>query len=149
MKATPVQHLYVLSGTAPPDIRREISSMTERQKQLTDARHPLYGHVGAQPRLQSRKSFLTVAGIGAQTLSAHRRQRWLETYEPNNNGIPEPAEHLPPGSRHLWVSLYRARTGVAKTGENMLRWGFSDNERCECGEVVLFIRSSERFAARR
>ena len=121
MKATPVQHLYVLSGIAPPDIRRETSSMTERHKQMTDTRHPLYGHVGAQPRLQSRKSFLTVAGIGAQTPSAHRRQRWLETYEPNNNGIPEPAEHLPPGShlpRHLWVSLNRARTGVAKTGEN-------------------------------
>ena len=39
MKATPLQDLYVLSGIAPPDIRRETCSMIERQKQLTDARH--------------------------------------------------------------------------------------------------------------
>jgi len=59
LKPTPVEEIQVLSGIAPPDIRREIASEIERHKQQNDPRHPLHGKSPPQPRLKSRKSFLT------------------------------------------------------------------------------------------
>jgi len=43
LKPTPVKEIQVLSGIAPPDIRREIASEIERHKQQNDPRHPLHG----------------------------------------------------------------------------------------------------------
>ena len=63
--------------------------------------------------------------------------KWTEDYDENNDSLPEPNEKLPPGTdlpRRDWVALNRARSKVAKTGENLVRWGFSDDAHCICGE---------------
>ena len=36
-------------------------------------------------------------------------------------------------SRRAWTRLNRLRTGVGRFGANMLRWGLSTNDCCECG----------------
>ena len=58
MKNTPINQLYNLSGLAPPLIRRICHLMTEKHKQETDQRHPLYGALPSDRRLKSRFSFL-------------------------------------------------------------------------------------------
>ena len=44
--------------TPPPDVRRKVASMKERQRQTTDKRHPImFDQVHPISRLKSRKSF--------------------------------------------------------------------------------------------
>ena len=137
LKATPVQSLYVLSGIAPPTIRRDAIAKVERGKQLRDPRHPLHIHQPVQQRLKSRKSFITTNTLGRITPQAYRRKKWTENYNENNESLPEPNERLPPGTdlpRRDWVALNRARSKVAKTGDNLVRWGLSNDAHCICGE---------------
>ena len=58
LKNTPINQLYYLSGIAPPLIRRKCHLMTEKHKQETDQRHPLYGELPSDRRLKWRFSFL-------------------------------------------------------------------------------------------
>ena len=48
LRPTPTESLYILSVIATPEIRRNAASSRERHRQLTDARHPLFGHVPAK-----------------------------------------------------------------------------------------------------
>ena len=54
MSETNSNSLYILSGIAPPDIRRSAASSRERKRQSTDGRHPLFGQVPTNKRLKSR-----------------------------------------------------------------------------------------------
>ena len=137
LKATPVQALYVLSGISPPSIRRDTITKVERDRQLNDHRHPLYGHQEVLRRLLSRKSFLTTNGLDQVTPQAYRKAKWNDQFDLQNNALPEPNESLPAGidlPRRDWVTLNRARSKVAKTGDNLVRWGFAENAQCVCGE---------------
>ena len=99
----------------------------------------LHDHRPVTQRLPSRRSFAAVNQLGAITPTAYRCRKWLESYDYHNDAMPEPSENLPPGThlpRRLWVALNRARSKVAKTGDNMVRWGLSDNASCECGEAI-------------
>ena len=58
LKATKVDDLYVLSGIAPPHIRRCIHSQKEKFKQENDPLHPLFNSEPATKPLRSRHSFL-------------------------------------------------------------------------------------------
>src|SRR5215475_10518383 len=59
LKPTKTSSLHILSGISPPQIRRQVSSMKERERINTDNRHPLFGQSVAPSRLKSRKSFLS------------------------------------------------------------------------------------------
>ena len=63
LRPTPLPSLYCLAGIAPPAIRRDAIIRKERDKQLCDDRHPLYGHQDLPRRLKSRNSFATVDGL--------------------------------------------------------------------------------------
>ena len=60
----------------------------------------------------------------------------------DNEALPAPKEELPSGSglpRKEWVTLSRARAKVAKTRDNLLKWGFVEDARCPCGADVQTI----------
>ena len=61
LKPTKVESLYQLAGIAPPTIRRSTNSQREREKQTTDNRHSLYGHIAPTKRLKSQKELRTLS----------------------------------------------------------------------------------------
>ena len=137
LKATPLPSLYRLAGIPPPAIRREALTKVERDKQISDSRHPLYGHEPVPTRLRSRHSFMTVTGLGVLSPGDFRLARWGDTDVNNNDALPEISESLPSGTdlpRQEWVALNRARAKVAKTGDNLVRWDIEPSAECPCGD---------------
>ena len=69
--------------------------------------------------------------------------RWTESaMDSTNEALPEPKECLPLGwnlPRREWVTLNRARAKVAKTRDNLVKWGFVRNADCPCGTAVQTI----------
>ena len=61
IRPTATPDLYVLSGIAPPEIRRSVHCQNERTKQLTDQRHNLHHHQPVKSRLHSRNSFVSTS----------------------------------------------------------------------------------------
>ncbi|XP_061721084.1 uncharacterized protein LOC133527905 [Cydia pomonella] len=137
LKPTKRDHLYQLSGIAPPDIRRDVAGAVERGKQLRDLRHPLHNHKPVTARLKSRKSFVTNSALQHQTPQEARLKSWNSQLNDTSLRIPA-AELLPPGGKEnwaVWKALNRLRTGVGRSKDNLLRWGIGRQGDifCECG----------------
>ena len=136
LRPTPLPSLYRLAGIAPPEIRRDTMTRTEKFKQEVDERHPLYEHIPATPRLKSRKSFMKNESLNLRSAYDHKIESWREWDQSTNDALPEPNEQLPRGThlqRKDWVTLNRGRAKVGKTGENMKRWGIQPTSECSCG----------------
>ena len=138
LKPTPVESLYILSGIAPPDIRRKAVSCRERELQMNDSRHPLHGANAPRKRLKSRSSFLD--DVEPQTPETYRMSAWNERVSQlpqRAHMLITPAESLPPGAEAPWVEwrcLNRLRTQVGRSKVNLKKWGYLDgDDRCECG----------------
>ena len=140
LKPTQLPALYRLASIAPPSIRRDTLTKCERDKQLGDNRHPLYGYQDIGRRLKSRNSFATTNGLGNRKPSEYRLERWKDANQLlPSDCLPEASESLPPGSsfcRKDWVALNRARAKVGKTGDNLAKWGLAENAACPCGEPI-------------
>lgn len=139
LKPTPVNQLYLLSGIAPPKVRRSTASMVERSKQLNDPRHPMFGQEPARSRLKSRHSFLTSVHPLTETKTATRRKMWDEILKPEDKAMGIlPDEKLPPGNDQkwpIWKSLNRLRSQVGKCAVNMFNWGYQvEPTLCHCGQ---------------
>ena len=138
LKPTPLSSLYCLASIAPPSIRRETLAKSERDKQMTDNRHPMYGHQQVQQRLKSRKSFATVSGLQGLKPPQYRLEKWLQNDQtPPHESVPPPSETLPNGTSFIrkdWVTLNRARARVGRTNNNLHRWGLAASAACPCGE---------------
>ena len=59
LKPTNVEDLYLLSGIAPPAIRRDVGARVGRQKQSTRETHSMFNQIPAARRLKSRHCFLS------------------------------------------------------------------------------------------
>ena len=114
--------------------------MAERDKQTNDNRHPFFGHHCVPLRLTSSKSFITIRGLVRTTPSNFRLQQWNEAVREDDSEVqPAPIEQLPAGSelpRKEWLTLNRARAKLAKTRDNLNKWGFLPDARCPCGTEV-------------
>ena len=73
LRPTPLPILYRTAGIAPPHIRREINARTEKYKQETDVRHPMFDHTYPDSRLKSRKSIRTVERLEPDLAAAIRQ----------------------------------------------------------------------------
>lgn len=127
LKATPLPVLYTLAGICPPGIRRDVQTRIERDKQLSEPRHPLFG---GPRRLGSRHSFMAVQGLEGRTSETLRVELWKGCNPNDNRALPAPSETLPPGTDmrgRNWAALTRARAKLA-------RWGRTASTACSCGE---------------
>ena len=140
LKPTNVENLYLLAGIAPPAIRRHTIAQREREKQIDDDRHPLYGHTPAARRLKSRHSFIHSTEPLVTKPATARVTAWsahLQTVA--NKLLDEPKESLASGSTlpwPEWMCLNRLRTGMGRCKHNMRKWGYSEEDTtCECQEA--------------
>jgi len=99
LKPTPIKEIQVLSGIAPPDIRKEIASEIERHKQLNDPRHLLHGKKPPQSRLEFRKSFLITIQPIKNSLEKEKINRWKEREQ---NAMKKLKEELLKGKNLKW-----------------------------------------------
>ena len=68
----------------------------------------------------------------------------LQGYDPQQEPIPHKLQpHIQDWSNKLlghclprkaWVQLNRLRTGIGKFGDSMVKWGFGNDNLCQCGE---------------
>ena len=151
LRPTPTDHLPVLSGIQPADLRLMGATLSLAYRGSLDPDHILHGLLSGssdnrQVRLRSRCPFVPAArnllnnlsrlGIRASEWTNHK---WKTEYCENASRLrafmPETGAR-PVGmglSRASWVKLNRLRTGVEQFHSSMHKWGLASLPNCECG----------------
>ena len=151
LRPTPTDHLPVLSGIHPAELRRMGATLSLAYRRFLDPDHILYGLLSGssdtlQVRLRSRRPFVPGArnlldnlarlGIRASEWTNHK---WKMEYCKNASRlrafVPETGAR-PVGlglPRATWIKLNRLRTGVRRFHSSMLKWGLAPSLNCECG----------------
>ncbi|GFR89383.1 RNA-directed DNA polymerase from mobile element jockey-like protein [Elysia marginata] len=92
LRPTPFPLLYRTAGVAPPDIRRQTHGSTEKHKQETDLRHPLFDHSYPRARLKTRKNLRTVDSVQPDQAASHRLELW-NTWDNTTNEAIQPQKN--------------------------------------------------------
>ena len=151
LRPTPTDHLPVLSGIQPGELRRMGATLSLAHRGSLDPDHILYGLISwssdtRQVRLRSRRLFVPVArnlldnlarlGIRASEWTNHK---WNTEYSENASRlrvfVPETGPR-PVGmglTRAAWVKLNRLRTGVGRFHSSMHKWGLALLLNYKCG----------------
>ena len=151
LRPTPTDHLPVLSGIRPAEVRRLGATLSFAHRGSLDPDHILYGLLSGssdtrQERLRSRRPFVPAArnflnnlarlGIRASEWANHKRKTEycqnasrLRAFVPGTGARPI-GMGLP---RAAWVKLNRLRTGVGRFHSSMHKWGLAPSPNCECG----------------
>ena len=149
LRPTPTDHLPVLSGIQPAELRRMGATLSLAHRGSMDPDHILHGLLSGssdtrQVRLRSRRLFVPAArnlldnlsrlGIRASEWTNHR---WKTEYCENASRlrafVPETGAR-PVGMgllRAAWVKLNRLRTGIARFHSSMHKWGLAPSPNCE------------------
>lgn len=85
LRSTPVPKLYIMSGTAPHHMKKEVHTKNERTKQIMNERHSMNGQVEPHKRLKSRGSFLRACEPLTKRPVYKRLEKWKE--ESINPGV--------------------------------------------------------------
>ena len=151
LRPTPTDHLPVLSGIHPAELRRMGATLFLAYRGSLDPDHILHGLLSGssdtrQARLRSRRPFVPGArnlldnlarlGIRASEWTNHK---WKTEYCKNVSRlrafVPKTSARsvgmgLP---RAAWVKLNRLRTGVGRFRSPMHKCGLAPSPNCECG----------------
>ena len=149
LRPTSTDHLPVLSGIQPAELRRMGVTLSLAYRGSLDPDHILYGLLSGssdtrQVKLRSRRPFVPGArnlldnlsrlGIGT---SEWKNYKWNAEYCENVSRLrvfgPETGAR-PVGTdlpRVAWVKLNRLRTGVGRLNSSMHKWGLAPSPNCE------------------
>ena len=148
---TPTDHLPVLSGIQPAELRRLGATLSLAYHGSLDPDLILHGLLSGssdtgQVRLRSRRPFVPAArnllnnpaglGICASNWTNHK---WNAKYCENTfrlcvfitRSSARPVGMSLPQT--AWVKLNRLRTGVERFHSSMHKWGLAPSPNCECG----------------
>ena len=144
-------HLPVLSGIQPAELRRGGATLSLAYRGSLDPDHILYGLLSGssdicQARLRSRRPFVPAArnlldnlarlGICASEWTNHKwKTKYCENASRLRAFMPETGAR-PVGiglSRAAWVKLNCLQTGVGRFHSSMHKWGLAPSANCECG----------------
>ena len=151
LRPTPTDHLPVLSGIQPAELRRLGTTLSLAYRGSLDPHHILQCLLSGssdtrQVRLRSRRPFVPAAGnlldnlarLGIR-ISEWTNHKWKTEYCENASRlcafVPETSARpvwmgLP---RAAWVKLNRLLTGVGRFHSSMHKWGLAPSPNCECG----------------
>ena len=133
-----LEELYLVSGSAPPSIRRDVCSSVEKGKQETNEVHSLHGKIPAERRLKSINCSLYFVKPANFPPKIIRCSEWLR----RTNKIPHRTsvnldESLARGHDSPWTTwrcLNRLRTGYTCSKEQRKKWQYFDRDTtCVCG----------------
>ena len=151
LRPTPTDHLPVLSGIQPAELRRMGATLSLAYCGSLDPDHILHGLLSGssdigQVRLRSRRPFVPAAwnlldslarlGIRASEWTNHK---WKTEYCENVSrlcGFVPKTGARPVGMglpQATWVKLNRLLTGVGQFHSSMHKWGLAPSPNCECG----------------
>ena len=153
LRPTPTDHLPVLSGIQPAELRRLRTTLSLAHRGSLDPDHILHGLLSGssdtrQVRLRSRRPFVPGArnlldnlarlGIRASEWTNHKWKTEYYRYENASRlrafvpetGVRPVGMGLP---RAAWVKLNRLRTGVGRFHSSMQKRGLAPSSNCECG----------------
>ena len=147
----PTDHLPVLSGIQPAELRQMGATLSLSHRGSLDPNHILYGLLRGssdtrQVRLRSRRPFVPAArnlldnlarlGIRASEWTNHKwNAEYCESASRLRAFVPGTGSRsvgmgLP---RAAWIKLNRMRTGVGRFHSSMHKWGLAPSPNCECG----------------
>jgi hypothetical protein len=147
VKSTQLQWLPVLANIAPPNLRREATTVRELVNCRRHARSLLYEQMLDIPnqRLVSRRSVWNFDPHPSTTLFSIPdawTAAWSASLPVNGDLIVDPNVR-PSGfdlRRHNWVLLNRFRTEQGRCAHLMHRWGFVESPACDCGAEEQTMR---------
>ena len=138
LKPTNVEELYLLSGIAPPSIRRDVSARVEKAKQETNEAHYLQRQTPPERRLKSRNCFLHSVTPVNFPPKVIRCSEWLRRTNktPHRTSV-KLDESLARGHDSQWTTwrcLNRLRTCYTCSKEQWKKWQYFDGDTtCVCG----------------
>ena len=151
LRPTPMDHLPVLSGIHPAELRQLGATLCLAHRGSLSPDHILYGLLSGssdthQVRLRSRRPFVPAArnllknlarlGIRASEWTNYKwKTEYCEGASRLRGFVPETGAR-PVGMglpRAAWVKLNRLRTGVGRFHSSMHKWDLAPLPNCECG----------------
>ena len=137
---TNVEDLYLLSGIAPPAIRRDVCARVERQKQSTRDTHSLFGQIPVARRLKSRHCFLSSVQPANFPAKIIRCSEWRKRLRNKSHlDIINLHEELAKGYDSpwtTWMCLNILRTGYTCSKAQRKKWKFYTGDiTCACGKA--------------
>ena len=151
LRPTPTDHIPVLSGIHPAELRRMGATLSLSHRGSLDPDHILYGILSGssdtrQVRLRSRHPFVSAARnlldkLARLSIRAFKwtNHKWKTEYYENTSRLCAfvPGNGARPVGmgllRAAWVKLNRLRTGVGQFHSSMHKWGLATSLNCECG----------------